>query len=82
MKTKVKPLELPLKDKTVYLNHDGKDVTIMGPTKPNPEYVWSLQGDWYVRATGQAILHWNTDGTARIYKSHWRNILMEMGPYK
>lgn len=47
----------PLKDNTVYRDGRGTEVRVVGPTKNFPEYVWSIAGNWYVRATGQRLTY-------------------------
>jgi hypothetical protein len=41
-----------------YRNDDGDVARIMGPTRDNPEWSWSLAGNWYENATGR-FLHYN-----------------------
>ncbi len=48
-------LMLPLKDQTIYKDGRGSEIVIMGPTRDYADFVWSLQGDWYVRATGERL---------------------------
>ena len=43
---------MKLKDKTIYRDGRGAEIVIMGPTREYPQWVWSLQGDWYTRDGG------------------------------
>lgn len=33
----------------------GKIEEVAGPTKSNPEWVWTLQGNWFRQSDGRAI---------------------------
>lgn len=44
-----------LEDGKTYHSGTGRRATIGGTTKHHPEYVWSIQGDWYERATGRFV---------------------------
>lgn len=44
-----------LRDNSEYKNRIGERVNIARSTKEQPEYVWSIQGDWYERSTGKFI---------------------------
>ncbi len=44
-----------LVDGETYVNGHGVQHTIGGPTKDYPAWVWSIQGNWYVRETGQYV---------------------------
>lgn len=47
-----------LKDRHTYKNFKGESVSIIGATKKHEDFVYSLQGDWYVRETGK-LLNYN-----------------------
>lgn len=38
-----------------YESRDGRIATIGGVTHEHPEWVWSVQGNWYERTTGRYI---------------------------
>src|SRR4051794_17202135 len=42
---------IELKDNTNYVSFDGVEVWIRTRTKDYPEFVWSVQGNWYERST-------------------------------
>lgn len=45
-----------LKDGKTYKNLDGsRTETIQGRTKMHPEFVYSVSGNWYERATGKFV---------------------------
>ena len=48
---------MALQDGKNYRNNDGTRVSIQKRTKHYPDWVWSLQGNWYVRETGQFVLY-------------------------
>ena len=39
-----------------YRDECGRTVYIMGRTKPNPEWLWSVMGEWYDEATGRVVI--------------------------
>jgi hypothetical protein len=49
--------------------HDQKD---------HPEWVWSLQGDWYDRETGRVIAYFGDPVRPQLaYEFSWRNLHTE-----
>lgn len=46
---------MELKQNTTYVNRHGHLRHIVGPTKVNPAWYWSLQGLWYEQATGNHV---------------------------
>jgi len=80
---------MKLEDKTEYLNGRGECVIIMGETKHHKEYVWSLQGDWYIRATGQRLGYRivrdengrDVGGEHFPYNSDCLSVAKKVGPY-
>lgn len=38
-----------------YVTSAGRRLTIGGKTARYPEWLWSIQGDWYVEATGHLL---------------------------
>lgn len=39
-----------------YRDGRGKRQTIGGPTRDHPEWVFSISGDWFDRATGKMVM--------------------------
>lgn len=46
---------MELKDGKTYRSERGSVETVGGTTKHYPAWVWTIQGNWYERATGRAI---------------------------
>jgi hypothetical protein len=46
-----------LKDLHTYKDFNGNSVSVMGKTKNHEEFVYSLQGNWYLRTTGQKLFY-------------------------
>ena len=46
---------MQLIDGKTYARADGREETIGGTCKDHPEWVWSIQGNWFERATGKHI---------------------------
>lgn len=69
-----------LQDKTEYKNGRGDNVTIIGPTKDYPEYVYSLQGNWYERSTGRFLFYDYKKNTYYTHETTGLNI--ELPPQK
>jgi hypothetical protein len=38
-----------------YVSQSKGSELIMGPTRDNPEWVWTARGNWYEQATGKYI---------------------------
>ena len=38
-----------------YRDGFGVRFRVMGPTRENPEWVWTLQGEWFEKASGRRI---------------------------
>lgn len=57
-----------------YLNGYGESVTIGGPTRDNPEWVWSIQGNWYVKETGEFLWYVPSTGGHEVRPTALRNI--------
>lgn len=45
----------PLRDGVEYVDGWGNSHCVMGPTKVNPEWVWTLGGFWFRRSDGRKI---------------------------
>lgn len=82
---------MKLKDKTIYKDGRGIEHVIMGVTKHHCDYVWSLQGDWYMRETGAKLAY----RIIRDAKGHdvggehyaldtdsWHTLVEEVGAYE
>lgn len=50
-------MTIELVDGKTYVSERGLRATIGGTTKYFPDWVWSIQGDWYVRATGERLAY-------------------------
>lgn len=48
---------IKLEDGKTYARANGVEETVGGTTRDHPEWVWTIQGNWFVRATGQAIAY-------------------------
>jgi len=46
-----------------YVDGWGAEQEIGGPVKENPEWVWTIQGNWYRQADGRKIMYVLVDGT-------------------
>ena len=65
-----------LEDGKTYKRVDGSKHTVGGATKDHPEFVYTIQGDWYERSTGRYITYRRTTGEyAPISSEHWRNLI-------
>lgn len=47
----------PLEDGKTYYSFTKGAETIVGPTRINPEWVYSRRGNWYERATGHFLAY-------------------------
>lgn len=75
-------MPLKLEDGKTYLNGDGARVTIGGDTRIYPLWCWSIQGDWYVRATGERLTYGKLAGgwTHYVDARTWPHIVKEAPP--
>lgn len=62
-----------------YRNGHGDRVEIGGPTKDNPEWVYSTSGDWYDRHTGH-FLWYDPQTLTHETRPSWRDINLEVPP--
>ena len=62
-----------LKDGKKYRRRDGQVEEIGGTTRAHPEWAWSIQGNWYERATGRAVAYSKVDG-------EWKHYVDSAGP--
>lgn len=46
---------MKLEDGKTYARVDGQLETVGGTCKDYPDWVWTIQGNWFERATGRAI---------------------------
>lgn len=40
---------------TEYVDGRGNRVNIMGATRDNPDWLWSLRGNWYAASSGKFV---------------------------
>jgi hypothetical protein len=63
-----------------YVTVEGGTAIIMGPTRDNPEWSWSLAGNWYENATGR-FLHYNPKtGLHFTLDESYHNLVAEAPP--
>lgn len=66
---------MTLEDGKTYLRGDGSKETVGGTTKDHPEFVWTIQGNWYSRETGQYVSQNTQTGTwQKMPHGNWRNL--------
>lgn len=66
-----------LVDGRAYKDGRGGEAWIGGACRDHPAWVWSVQGNWYERATGRAIGYRRVEGT----KDVWENYVREPSPH-
>jgi len=60
-------------------NRVGSVVTIGGNVGDvGDPYVWSIQGDWYDKETGQFVSYYQ-DGSHKCHPNSWKNLVLEAG---
>lgn len=77
-------MTFPLQDGATYVNGSNERATIGGTCKDFPGWCWSIQGDWYERATGYRITYVTSQarpgrertGKHEVYKHRtWRDLV-------
>lgn len=56
---------MKLEDGKTYRNGRGREETVGGTTQHYADWVWTIQGNWYVRATGRAVGYHQTAPRSR-----------------
>lgn len=70
---------LQLEDRKTYVRADGTWFeTVGGATRSYPEYVWTIAGNWYERASGKFV-HAHLDGSFSVRaEPHYLDLVKEV----
>lgn len=72
---------IKLENGKTYLRSDGTRHTVGGATRDYPDVVFTIQGDWYQRATGRYVTYSPMSGEYKPMQPTWRDLVLEASEY-